>query len=57
MPTGQASAAANLTIDVHLVPLAFEHDGVAHSSDIDFHRFSHLRVINPQASPPRLTSP
>jgi toxin-antitoxin system PIN domain toxin len=40
-------AAANLTIDAHLAALALEHNAVVHTADIDFHRFSAVRFVNP----------
>lgn len=39
--------AANLTTDVQLAALAMEYQGELHSNDVDFARFSGLRLINP----------
>jgi uncharacterized protein len=33
--------------DAHLAALALEHDLTLYSADVDFRRFTHLRVINP----------
>lgn len=37
----------NLTTDVQLAALAIENDGVVHSNDADFGRFSSVRWVNP----------
>jgi len=40
-------AAASLTTDVQLAALAMEYQGELHSNDVDFTRFSGLRLVNP----------
>ncbi len=42
-----AGAAGNLTTDADLAALAIEYDATLYSSDVDFARFSALRVRNP----------
>ena len=40
-------AAATLTTDAHLAALAVEQNATVHTTDLDFHRFSGVRFLNP----------
>lgn len=43
----ETGTAGNLTTDAHLAALAIEHGATLCSTDTDFHRFRHLRWMNP----------